>query len=61
MFRLNPWSVKGVSYHPAFMGNCPTIIHTFLALFTQWKSSLLQGNEDVGSVQDFNLLPLSLV
>ena len=43
------WSVSNVlveslehreaSHHPVFMGNRPTIIHTFLALSTQWMSS----------------------
>ena len=26
---------RGTSHHPAFMGNCSTISHTFLALSTQ--------------------------
>ena len=39
MFWLNPWSARGASHHPAFMGNWPTIIHTFLALSTLWMSS----------------------
>ena len=30
---------EGASHHPAFMGNCPAISHTFLALSTQWMSS----------------------
>ena len=30
---------EGASHHPAFMGNCPTISHTFLVLSTQWMSS----------------------
>ena len=38
-FWLNPWSVKEASHHPAFMGNRPTIIRTFLALSTQRMSS----------------------
>ena len=39
MLRLKPWSAKGASYHPAFVGNWPTVIHTFLALSTHWMSS----------------------
>ena len=31
---------EGASHHPAFMGNCPTISHTFLVLSTQWISPL---------------------
>ena len=30
---------RGTSHHPAFMGNCSTISHTFLALSKQWVSS----------------------
>ena len=41
-FWLNPWSVKEASHHPAFMGNRPTIIRTFLALSTQRMSSPLR-------------------
>ena len=29
----------GAYRHSAFMGNCVTISHTILALFTQWMSS----------------------
>ena len=29
---------EGASHHPVFLGNCPTIGHTFLALSTQWMS-----------------------
>ena len=25
MLRLKPWSAKGASYHPAFVGNWPTV------------------------------------
>ena len=32
-------STRGASQHPAFMGNCPTINHTFLVLSTEWMSS----------------------
>ena len=32
-------SARGASHHPALMGNCPTISHTFLALSTQLVSS----------------------
>ena len=39
MFWQNPWSARGTSHHAAFLRNWPTIIHTFLALFTQWMSS----------------------
>ena len=39
MLQLKPWSVRGASYHPAFVGNWPTIIYTFLALSTHWMSS----------------------
>ena len=39
MFRLNPRNARGASHHLALMGNWPTIIHTFLPLSTQWKSS----------------------
>ena len=33
-------SARGASHHPAFIDNCPTVRHTFLALSTQWMSSL---------------------
>ena len=37
MFWLNPWSARGASHRSTIMGgNCPTIIHTFLALYSQW-------------------------
>ena len=36
--------MRGLSQHPAFMGNCSTISHTFSVLSTQWMSSL-KGNE----------------
>ena len=29
---------EGASHHPAFLGNCPTITHTFLVLSTPWMS-----------------------
>ena len=32
-------SARGASHHPALMGNCPTISHTFLVLSTQLVSS----------------------
>ena len=38
MFWLNPWSTREASHHPVFKGNRSTIIHTFLALSTQWMS-----------------------
>ena len=62
MLRLKLWSSKGESHHPAFVDNWLTIIHTFLALSTHchWRV-LLQGNENVGSVQDFILLSLCMV
>ena len=50
MFWLNPWSTRGASHHPTIMGgNCPTIIHTFLALYSQWMMDDKE-NEDVGLV-----------
>ena len=39
MLRLKLWNARGASHHAAFMGNWPTIIHTVLALSTQWMSS----------------------
>ena len=33
---------EGASHHPAFMGNCPAISHTFLALSSQLVSSFLR-------------------
>ena len=39
MLRLKLWSARRASYHPAFVGKWPTIIHTFLALSTNWMSS----------------------
>ena len=32
-------TLRSASHRPAFMGNCPTISHTFLVLSTQWMSS----------------------
>ena len=37
-FWLNLWGARGTSYHPAFMVNCATIIHMFLALFIKWMN-----------------------
>ena len=39
LLRLKSRRVKGGSHHPAFMGNYPTISHTFLVLSAQWMSS----------------------
>ena len=39
LLRLKSRSVRRASYYPAFMGNSPTISHTFLVLSTQWISS----------------------
>ena len=39
IFQLKTGSTIGASHHLAFMGNCPTISDTFLALPTQWESS----------------------
>ena len=41
MLRLKLWSTKEKSHHPAFVGNWPTILRTFLALFTHchWINS----------------------
>ena len=36
---LKYWSMSEASHHPAFMGNCLTVSHTFLALSTQWMNS----------------------
>ena len=58
--RLKSRIARGSYDHPAFMGNCPTISHTFSVLSTQWMN-LLKGKEDMGSVQDFILLFLCLV
>ena len=32
MLRLKLWIARGESHYPAFVGNWPTTIHTFLAL-----------------------------
>ena len=29
---LKSWNARGASHHPAFIGNCPTISHTFFSL-----------------------------
>ena len=34
LLRLKFRSARGAFHHPAFMGNCPTISHTFFALST---------------------------
>ena len=36
---LKYWRARRASHNPAFMGNCLTVSHTFLALSTQWISS----------------------
>ena len=41
MLWLKSWSEREVSYHPVFIGSCPTISHTFFALYTKWMSSPL--------------------
>ena len=38
------WSTRGASHHPAFMGNCWIICHTFDSLIYPVDG----GNEDVG-------------
>ena len=44
--RINSRMARGASHHPAFMGNCPTISHTFSAISTQCMN-LLKWNEDM--------------
>ena len=39
------WSARGPSHHAAFMDNWSTIIHTLLALSTQWMSSSSRKQE----------------
>ena len=46
LLRLKFWSARGASHHPAFMGNCRTISHTFYSLIYPMD----EENEDVGSV-----------
>ena len=41
LLQRKSWSKRGASHHPAFMGNCPTISHTFSALSTQWVNHVL--------------------
>ena len=36
---LTSRSARWASHHPTFIGNCPIISHSFLALSTQWMSS----------------------
>ena len=36
---LKCWCVRETSYQPDFMGNCPTVSQSFLALSTQWMNS----------------------
>ena len=38
-FGKNPGTLEGTSHHPAFLSNCPTISHMFLALSTKWMNS----------------------
>ena len=57
---LKYWRASGASHHPAFMGNCPTVSHAFLALPTQWiKSSSREWRRGVSS--RFHLIVLCLV
>ena len=49
LLRLKSRSVRGALHHQIFMGNCPAIGHTFLALSIQWMSAPSR-NERVGSV-----------
>ena len=58
MLRLKTWSARGASNHSAFMGKWPTVI-SLIHSPRGWV--ILQGNEGVGSVQDFILLYLRLV
>ena len=58
MLRLKTWSARGASNHSAFMGKWPTLI-SLIHSPRGWV--ILQGNEGVGSVQDFILLYLRLV
>ena len=44
LLRLKSRSAKGASNHPAFMGNCRTISHTFHSPFYPVD----KGKEDVG-------------
>ena len=46
MLWLKSCIVRGASHHPAFMGNCPIISHTFSVFFNQWVN-LLRWNEDM--------------
>ena len=51
---------EGAHHHSAFMGNCPTISHTILALFTQWVSSPSRESKR-GVSPKFHLIVLCLV
>ena len=46
--------------HLAFMGNCPSISHTFLALSTQWVSSPPSRKYRRGVSPRFHLIVLCL-
>ena len=48
LLQLKSRSPRGASHHPAFMGNCQTISHTFYSPIYPVD----EGNEDVGSVWD---------
>ena len=54
---LKTWSARGASSYSAFVGKWLTLI----SLIHQKGWVIIQGNEDVGSVQDFILLYLWLV
>ena len=57
LLRLKSRSTREASHHAAFMSSCPTISHTFLP--SAWV--LLQGNENLGLIQDYISLYLCLV
>ena len=60
LLQLKSRSKRSAPYHPAFNGNCPTISHTILALFTPWMSSS-SSEQKRGISPKFHLIVLCLV
>ena len=61
ILQIKSRSARGASHHLAFMGNCPIISHTFLALSIQWISSPPSRKWKRGVSPKFHHIVLCLV
>ena len=53
LLRVKSQSTRGASHHPAFMGNCPTISHTFFSLIYPVDEFSLKGMRTWGQSKSY--------